>query len=55
MNMIIVGLYILYEGYLREVVSEVEDSFIIEIENEFLLVPKQAFPVYTLNDLSATG
>lgn len=54
MNMNIVGLYILYEGYLREVVSEVEDSFIIEIENDFLLVPKKAFPVYTLNDLSAT-
>jgi hypothetical protein len=52
MNMISNGLYIFYEGYLREIVSELEDAFIIDNGDEYLVVSKNDYPIYSLKDFS---
>jgi hypothetical protein len=46
------GLYILHEGFLCEVVSELDDAIIIEDNSKYILLPKTNYSVYTLNDLT---
>jgi len=46
------GLYVFFEGFLLEIVSELDDSFIVEDDNQYRMIPKNSYPVYALRDLS---
>ncbi|WP_256011577.1 hypothetical protein [Desertivirga xinjiangensis] len=45
------GKYVLYAGYLREVVGEFNNNLIIENGYQYILIPGNLYPILNLPDL----
>jgi hypothetical protein len=46
--------YVLFEGYLREVVGQFNENLIIDNGVQYIIIPDKVYPKFDLSDLSLT-